>query len=131
MIISNEKKEKKIIILIITKFLINKRMKVTMTIINLIFKDKTFNELKNKKPEKADVILEINTELKESTLTFPTKTTLVDRRTAQRQAESICKVGYLMKTGQRIGQGSKLEIKNSKDIDENLTRPANVFRQHL
>lgn len=106
-------------------------MKITMTIINFIFKDKIFNELKNKMPLKDDVILEINTELKDAILTFPIKTSLIDRRTAERQAGSICKIGYLMNTGQRIGQGSKLEIKNSKDIDEILTRPANVYRHHL
>ncbi len=97
----------------------------------LIFKDKSFIELTNRKSEKHDLILEINTELKEAVLTIPTKTSLIDRRTAQRQAESICKTGFLLKSGARIGQGSTLDIKSANDIDENLMRPANVYRHHL
>lgn len=102
-----------------------------MAIINLLFKEKIFKESMNKNIGRDDVILEINTELKEAILTIPAITSLIDRRIAQRQAESICKTGFLMKTGARIGQGCKLEIKSTKDLDENLMRPANMFRHHL
>ena len=89
-----------------------------MPVRNLIFRDQSFIEMKEDRNKEKNTVLEINTELKEAKLTFSKESSLIDQRTAQRQAESICKVGFLLKTGERIGKGSALDLKEVKEFDE-------------
>ena len=82
-----------------------------MTIIKLFFKDTEFlEEKKLLLPETELAILEINTETKEATLDFKPEIHFVDKKVAERQAQSICRTGFLLDSGERIGSGCNLII---------------------
>lgn len=82
-----------------------------MTIIKLFFKDTEFMEEKKLMlPDTELAILEINTETKESILTFKPEIQFVDKKVAERQAQSICKTGFLLNNGERIGSGCNLKM---------------------
>ena len=51
-------------------------------------------------------------------LTFMEGVGLITRRTASRQAESVCKSGFLLKSGERVGVGLTLEIVDGDKLNE-------------
>ena len=78
----------------------------------LFYKNKEFVEKKNIELfEKELASLEINQDTKEAILSFSFEIGLVDKKIAERIAESICKTGFLLENGDRIGIGSELIIK--------------------
>ena len=48
---------------------------------------------------------------KTATLYFVPTTTNIQRKPAERMAQSICKIGYVLKSGVRVGVGFKLDIR--------------------
>jgi hypothetical protein len=53
---------------------------------------------------------ELDKATKKVTIFLPRGTGLIERRTALRQADTIARSGFLLKTGERIGQGYELVI---------------------
>ncbi|MHA2250953.1 MAG: hypothetical protein ACXAD7_11360 [Candidatus Kariarchaeaceae archaeon] len=74
--------------------------------------DGEFVEKQARSIDKAEAFVEITGEgLSGVTkLTYVEGAGLILRRTASRQAESICKSGFLLASGERVGVGTRLEI---------------------
>ncbi|MFW9927984.1 MAG: hypothetical protein ACFFD1_01175 [Candidatus Thorarchaeota archaeon] len=91
----------------------------------LIFKDKLFIE-----GEAADstAVLTIDESNLKATLSYSSTANLVDRRTALRQAQSICKTGFLLSDGKRIGKDCKLEDIESDNIDDRLLQEGHKYK---
>ncbi len=83
----------------------------------LSFVNKTFVEGKN---SESKATLEIIPDGKggKATLTFSDDASLIERRTASRQAESICRSGFLLASGERIGIGTKLEVIDADKLSD-------------
>ena len=82
-----------------------------MSIVKLYFKETEFVEEKNLKIPGSEVaFLGINTDKKEALLTFKPECTFVNKKIAERQAQAICKTGFLLENGERIGSGCNLVI---------------------
>ena len=82
-----------------------------MTVIKLYFKDNEFEEetvMQATGTEQA--VLEINTETKQAQLEFKGVITFVSKKVAERQSLSICKSGFLLQSGERVGIGCNLII---------------------
>jgi hypothetical protein len=81
------------------------------------------------KSGKEDAVLEINDAMKTATLYFSEGSNLILQRTAARQARGICKSGFLLKAGYRIGHNCELsEVKGEKQIDERLLQQGHHYR---
>ena len=77
----------------------------------MIYKDKVFAEaIGESSTDSATAVLSIDEANGKAILTFAPGANLVERRTAQRQASSICKTGYLLSNGERVGGECKLDI---------------------
>ena len=82
-----------------------------MKTIKLFFKDKEFLEEKKFQFSGSELaILEIRHEENVAELTFTSEINLIDRKIAERQAQSICKTGFLLESGERVGSGCTLVI---------------------
>ncbi|MHA1989904.1 MAG: hypothetical protein ACW981_04055 [Candidatus Hodarchaeales archaeon] len=77
--------------------------------INLVYKEGNFHESKGaiKVGDYASFLSVDETEGK-TTLIYSRNVSLVDKRTALRQANSICRSGFLLGNGRRIGMGCEL-----------------------
>ncbi len=62
-------------------------------------------------------------------LTFADHIGLIARRTATRQAHSICATGFLLKNGTRIGRGFELQIVNDLGVDEQLKKEGHKYNR--
>ena len=58
----------------------------------------------------AGIHVELEKSTKQVRLVLSRGTSLIERRTAMRQAESIARSGFLLSNGERIGRGWKLTI---------------------
>ena len=86
-------------------------MVIKVSLIKLYFKETVFVEEKNLQMPGSEVAsLEINTEKKEAILTYKPECNFVDKKIAERQAQAICRAGFLMDSGERIGTGCKLTL---------------------
>lgn len=74
----------------------------------LFFKDEMFVESSELGGEVA--VLEFDEFEKKAKLLFVPKTSMIERRKAERSAKSLMKIGYMLKEGRRIGVGYDLEI---------------------
>ncbi|MCY3413548.1 MAG: hypothetical protein INQ03_18040 [Candidatus Heimdallarchaeota archaeon] len=97
-----------------------------MTII-LSYDEKASSFLEGNKSE-ASAHLEIN-EQGIAKLTFSADAGLIIRRTASRQAESVCKSGFLLTTGKRVGTGAKLEVVDGDKLNEAHLREGHKFNR--
>lgn len=79
-----------------------------MPVIKLFFKDEAFVESSEFGGETA--VLELDEERKKAKLLFVPNTSMIDRRKAERSAQSICKIGHVLPTGKRVGVGYNLDI---------------------
>ena len=82
-----------------------------MAVTMLYFMEREFLEsLKNiVSDEKA--VLELDDDKKVSKLRFIPTTSIIDKKIAERLALSICRSGFLLQNGERIGSGFELDIK--------------------
>jgi len=82
-----------------------------MPVIKLFYKDKEYiEERKLQLPGSEQAILVIKQDEKIAELIFTPEITFVDRKVAERQAQSICKSGFLLESGERIGIGCTLVV---------------------
>ena len=63
-------------------------------------------------------------------LTFSPGVGLITRRKASRQAESVCKSGFLMASGERIGIGSKLDVVEGDPLGEAHLREGYKYNRY-
>lgn len=98
-------------------------------IIKLIYRDKIFQEPENA-DDTADVVavLDINDDTKISVLTYTPDVGMIDKRTSQRQAQGICKTGFQLESGERIGVGSELQISSSEALSDRLLQPGYHYK---
>ncbi len=99
-----------------------------MSVTKLLYKDKIFVEPEKNDTTGAIAVLELNDETKKAILTFTPETTLIDRRTSQRQAQGICKSGFLLNGGKRIGIGCNLEISSQDVITDRLLQSGHQYK---
>lgn len=99
-----------------------------MSVIKLLYKDKIFVEPEKNDAAGAIAVLELNDETKNAILTFTPETSLIDRRTSERQAKGICKSGFLLQGGQRIGMGCNLEISSQDIITDRLLQSGHQYK---
>ncbi len=92
--------------------------------VRLIFKNRNFSEGRE---ETGDALLILDEATSTGKLEYSPGTGLVLRRTARRQAESICKSGFLLSNGKRIGLGFKLESDEDK-IEDRLLQKGYDYR---
>ena len=83
--------------------------------VTLVFVDKTFKD-PNREENIVEALatLEIDEEGKSAVLVFSPLATMVDRLIAKRQAHAICRSGFLLANGKRIGMKCSLEIREDK-----------------
>ena len=74
----------------------------------LFFKDEKFVENADLGGEIA--VLEFDEYKKKARLLFVPKVSMIERRKAERQAQSLMRIGYVIRAGKRIGVGFDLEI---------------------
>ena len=91
--------------------------------VRLIFKDRNFSEGRE---QTGDATLILDEATSTGKLEYSC-TSLIIRRTARRQAESICKSGFLLSNGKRIGLGFKLESDEDK-IEDRLLQKGYDYR---
>ncbi len=92
--------------------------------VRLIFKNRTFSEGRE---ETGEALLILDEATQSGKLDYSPDASLILRRTARRQAESICRSGYLLATGKRVGQGFTL-IEDENKIDERLLQEGHKYR---
>ncbi len=91
----------------------------------LYYVDGEFRELGGNE----DAILEIDEGSKTAILSFTEGSGLITQRTAGRLARGICKSGFMLKEGWRIGKLCQLEeIKGEKDIHDKLLQIGHKYR---
>jgi hypothetical protein len=84
-------------------------LRKTRTII-LVFKEGNFHESKGTiKSGDYEAFLSIDEPELKTMLVYSREASLISKKTALRQANSICKSGYLLTNGRRIGAGCTLE----------------------
>ena len=64
-----------------------------------------------------------------ATLTFNGDAGLITRRTASRQAESVCKSGFLLKSGERVGIGMELKIVDGDKLSDAHIREGHKYNR--
>ncbi len=62
-------------------------------------------------------------------LSFSAGTGLILRRTASRQAESVTKSGFLLKSGERVGVGTRLEVIEGDSLTEAHLREGHKYNR--
>lgn len=92
--------------------------------VRLVFKNGTFSEGRE---ESGDAVLILDEVTQTGKLEYSGNMGLVVRRTARRQAESICKSGFLLGTGKRVGENFKLEA-DDDSIDDRLKQTGHYYR---
>ncbi|MFX0172439.1 MAG: hypothetical protein ACFE9L_11000 [Candidatus Hodarchaeota archaeon] len=92
--------------------------------VRLVFKNRVFTEGRE---ESGEAVLILDEATKSAKIEYSPEVGLVLRRTARRQAESICRSGFLLATGKRIGAGFILEEEEEK-IDERLLQVGHEYR---
>jgi hypothetical protein len=94
-----------------------------------LYYDHDLREFSEKSGKEEGAVLEVNDAQKRATLVFTEGSGLILQRTAARQARGICKSGFTLKNGQRIGQNCELsEVKGERDIDDRLLQVGHHYR---
>lgn len=83
-----------------------------MAVVKLFYREEKFIERLEPGMTGEKGVLVLDDERKTATMYFVPTATLVEKRTAERLAQNICKVGFVLKNGVRIGVGNILEIKS-------------------
>ena len=81
-----------------------------MTLTKLFYRDEEFIETLETGMTGEKAVLELDDYKKTATLLFVPTASMVDKKIAQRQAQSICRIGYVLKSGIRIAVGYRFEV---------------------
>jgi len=94
-------------------------------LVKLVYKDKTFQE----SSADGEAFLDIDSDKGIAVLSFSPNATLITKRTAGRQARGICKTGFLLKNGLRVGINCRLDIVEDIDsVDDRLLQEGHHYR---
>ncbi|MHA2239115.1 MAG: hypothetical protein ACXAB2_12200, partial [Candidatus Hodarchaeales archaeon] len=77
--------------------------------------------------ESGEAVLVLDEATQVGKLEYSGNVGLVLRRTARRQAESICKAGFLLGSGKRVGENFRLETDEDR-IDDRLKQTGHKYR---
>ena len=99
-----------------------------MQIKKLYFKDDKYIESIQKEIKGADAILEINDKTKEAILSFTRGSGLIAKRKAQREAENICRSGFVLNSRERVAKGYRLIVKSQDYQGEQIFRAGPAYR---
>lgn len=80
---------------------------------------------------KSDAVakLELNDNGK-AELTFSPGVGLITKRKASRQAESVCRSGFLLASGERVGSGLSLDVIEGDTLGEAHTREGYKYNRY-
>ena len=92
--------------------------------VRLVFKNRAFSEGRE---EAGDAVLILDEATQTGKLEYSPDAGLILRRTARRQAESICRSGFQLATGKRVGAGYILAEDEDK-IDDRLLQEGHKYR---
>lgn len=81
-----------------------------MTVTKLYYVDQEFTDTLEEGMTGESAVLELDDYKKTAKLLFVPTASMVDRKMAQRNAQSICRIGYVLKSGVRIAVGYDLDI---------------------
>ncbi|MHA2502077.1 MAG: hypothetical protein ACXAE3_04350 [Candidatus Kariarchaeaceae archaeon] len=98
------------------------------TALSFIQKEQTFVE-GNKQGENVVATLTVDESQKKATLSFTADATLIIRRTASRQAESVVKSGFMLASGERVGMGYELEVLEGDKLGEAHLREGHKYNR--
>ncbi|MFX1505738.1 MAG: hypothetical protein ACFFDC_06440 [Promethearchaeota archaeon] len=94
-------------------------------VVKLYYVDGEFMEMGGNE----DAVLEIDEGIRIATLSFAEGSSLITQRTAGRQARGICKSGFLLKAGYRIGLNCDLkEVKGERGIHDRLLQEGHKYK---
>lgn len=94
-------------------------------VVKLYYVDGEFSETAGNE----EAVLEINEATRTAILYFSEGTGLITQRTAGRQARGICKSGFLLKSGWRVGQQCDLqEVKGERGIHDRLLQVGHEYK---
>ena len=99
-----------------------------MSVTKLLYIEKIFVEPEKNDTTGAIAVLELNDETKKAILTFTPETSLIDRRTSERQAKGLCKSGFLLQGGKRVGIGCNLEVASQDVITDRLLQSGHQYK---
>ncbi|MHA2362743.1 MAG: hypothetical protein ACXAC7_02200 [Candidatus Hodarchaeales archaeon] len=98
-------------------------------VVKLIFVNKLFKEVENPaEVDTASAVLEIDEETEKATLSYSKDAGIVDKRTAQRQAQSICKTGFLLSNSARVGAGTNLIVSVDEQLPDRLLQEGYKYK---
>lgn len=93
--------------------------------VKLYYVDGEFAELGGNE----EAVLDIDEGSRTATLTFVEGSGLIAQRTAGRQARGICKAGFLLKAGYRVGKNCDLkEVKGERGIHDRLLQVGHKYK---
>ena len=93
--------------------------------VKLVYKDKSFQETS----ADGEAFLDIDNDKGVAILSFAPSASLIAKRTAGRQARGICKTGFMLKNGHRIGVNCRLDIVDDIDsVDDRLLQVGHHYR---
>ena len=99
------------------------------TTVKLIYRDKIFAEPKNDEDTVGAIaVLDINPSTHVATLTYTPDAGLIDKRTSQRQAQSICKTGFQLESGKRVGTGCELQVSSAEVLSDRLLQASYHYK---
>ncbi len=76
----------------------------------------------------GEAYLDLDEQSQIATLSFAPDAGLVTKRMAGRQARGICKTGFQLRNGARIGVGFNLEVQEGESIGETLLQEGHKYR---
>ena len=83
----------------------------------------------NKQGENVLAVMEIDDSKQIAKLTFTPDASLITRRKASRQAESVVKSGFLLQSGERVGIGYSLDVVEGDKLSEAHLREGHKYNR--
>jgi hypothetical protein len=78
--------------------------------------------------DQPQAVLELDIANSKATLSFTAEAGLIARRTAERQARGICKTGYQLSDGARVGTMFEMVVSTETAIDQRLLQQGHHYR---
>lgn len=96
-------------------------------IIQLYYNHDT-RDFNQKQPQNPEAVLRLDIANNIASLSFTENAGLIARRTAERQARGICKTGFVMTNGARIGVKFDMKVETETIIEDRLLQQGHHYR---